>query len=76
MVGLLYEAPSSEHILGTDNFGRDVFVELLYGMKTSMFVGLLAGLIATLIGMVIGLTSGYIGRMRRKNDNKSRCAGL
>ena len=63
MVGLLYEAPSGEHILGTDNFGRDVLVELLYGMRTSLFVGLLAGLIATLIGMSIGLTSGYIGRM-------------
>ncbi len=63
MVGLLYEPPSSEHILGTDNFGRDVLIELLYGMRTSMFVGLLAGLIATLIGMIIGLTSGYLGRL-------------
>ena len=63
MVGMLYESPSAEHILGTDNFGRDVLIELLYGMKTSMFVGLVAGLIATLIGMAIGLISGYVGRL-------------
>ena len=63
MVGMLYESPSAEHILGTDNFGRDVLIELLYGMRTSMFVGLVAGLIATLIGMSIGLISGYIGKL-------------
>ncbi len=62
MVGLLYEPPSREHILGTDNFGRDVMVELIYGMRTSIYVGLLSGIIATAIGTIIGTTAGYIGK--------------
>ncbi len=63
MVGFLYEPPSAEHVLGTDNFGRDVLIELIYGMKTSIFVGLVAGLIATIIGTVIGVTAGYVGKL-------------
>jgi len=63
MVGLLYEPPSAEHVLGTDNFGRDVLIEFIYGMKTSIFVGLVAGLIATLIGTTIGVIAGYVGRL-------------
>jgi peptide/nickel transport system permease protein len=60
-VGGLYEAPSGEHWLGTDNFGRDVFAQLAYGTRTSLKVGLLAGLIATLIGTVMGALAGYEG---------------
>ncbi|MCK4905456.1 ABC transporter permease [bacterium] len=62
MVGSLYEPPSREHILGTDNFGKDVFVELIYGIRTSIFVGLVAGIIATIIGTTIGAVGGYIGK--------------
>jgi len=47
--------------LGTDNFGRDVFKELVSAVKTSLLVGLIAGLIATFIGLTLGLLSGYIG---------------
>lgn len=61
MVGSLYEAPSREFLLGTDNFGRDVLVELIYGTRTSIFVGLIAGIIATLIGTIIGTASGFMG---------------
>ncbi|GHV37051.1 hypothetical protein AGMMS49546_03720 [Spirochaetia bacterium] len=55
------EAPKSLHILGTDNFGRDVFAELVAGTRTSLLIGLLAGIIATLIGLSIGLIAGYMG---------------
>lgn len=48
-------------VLGTDNFGRDLFLELMYGTKTSLWVGVLAGLIATAIGLTLGLWSGYVG---------------
>jgi peptide/nickel transport system permease protein len=61
MVALAYQPPSHDHILGSDNFGRDLFLELVYGIRTSMKVGLIAGLCATVIGLVIGLLAGYIG---------------
>jgi len=61
MVALAFQPPSSEYLLGSDNFGRDLFLELVHGIKTSIFVGLVAGLSATVIGLVIGLSAGYIG---------------
>jgi len=61
MVGFMYEPPSSTFLLGTDNFGRDVFVELMHGMKSSLIIGLISGVIATAIGITIGLISGYKG---------------
>ena len=47
--------------LGTDNFGRDVFTELVAATRVSLIIGFVAGSIATLIGLALGLTSGYIG---------------
>ncbi len=61
MVGELYEPPSAERWLGTDNFGRDIFTQLAHGTRTSLQVGLLAGLIATLIGTAMGSVAGYKG---------------
>ncbi|MGI6051646.1 MAG: ABC transporter permease [Bilifractor sp.] len=54
-------APSAAHILGTDQIGRDVFSRLLYGTRTSLYVGVMATLISTAIGVILGLLSGYIG---------------
>lgn len=48
-------------ILGTDNFGRDVFTELISAIWNSIKIGFVAGSIATLIGLVVGLLSGYVG---------------
>jgi peptide/nickel transport system permease protein len=61
MIALAYQPPGQGLILGSDNFGRDLFLELVYGIRTSMKVGLIAGLCATVIGLVIGLAAGYIG---------------
>jgi peptide/nickel transport system permease protein len=61
LVGGLYDSPSSEHWLGTDNFGRSVFVLLMYGIRTSLKIGFIAGLVATTIGVVVGTTAGYHG---------------
>ena len=47
--------------LGTDNFGRDVFRELIASTGTSLLIGLMAGVIATVIGLMIGLLAGYVG---------------
>ncbi|OJV89698.1 MAG: peptide ABC transporter permease [Chloroflexi bacterium 54-19] len=60
-VGGLYDSPSATAWLGTDNFGRDVFTQLMYGTQTSLIIGLLAGLVATLIGVFIGTIAGYVG---------------
>jgi peptide/nickel transport system permease protein len=56
-------APSSDHIFGTDGFGRDLFSRALYGSSVSLSIGLLAVLIAVTIGTVYGATAGYFGGM-------------
>jgi len=61
MVGIMYQPPSSKFLLGTDNFGRDVLVELIHGMRTSLIIGFIAGTVATFIGTTIGLFAGYKG---------------
>lgn len=61
MVGGLFRPPSSEAWLGTDNFGRDVFTQLMYGTRTSLIIGLIAGLVAAGIGVAIGTIAGYRG---------------
>lgn len=61
MVGMLYENPSATHILGTDNFGRDMFLALMHGTRTSLTIGLLSGLVATSIGTTLGMFAGYLG---------------
>jgi len=51
--------PSWEHPLGTDSLGRDLFTQLVYGIRASLIIGLLSGGIGTVLGFVIGLISGY-----------------
>ena len=53
--------PSAEHLLGTDELGRDVFSRLLYGARVSLWVGFVAVGISTAIGIALGLASGYFG---------------
>ncbi len=55
------QAPSAEHRLGTDQFGRDILSRLIYGTRVSLRVGLVAVGIAALIGMPLGLVAGYYG---------------
>lgn len=54
-------SPSSEHLLGTDNFGRDVLSQLLYGARVSFGVGLLAGFVAAVLSTLQGGVAGYYG---------------
>ncbi|MFY1111526.1 MAG: hypothetical protein AB3K77_07605, partial [Methanosarcinaceae archaeon] len=54
-----YEAPSTAHLLGTNDIGNDILSELAYGARISMMVGFASACISTLIGLMIGLFSGY-----------------
>lgn len=54
-------APSSTHILGTDEVGRDVFSRLLYGGRVSILVGISAMLVQLVLGVFLGTISGYYG---------------
>jgi peptide/nickel transport system permease protein len=56
-----FKAPSLEHPLGTDNFGRDVLSRVIWGGRVSMVVGVLSVLIAMSLGTIIGLITGYKG---------------
>ena len=53
--------PSSEHILGTDNEGYDVFVRLMYGGRISLTVSFIAVFLITILGVILGGISGYFG---------------
>jgi len=61
IVGGLYDPPSSKVWLGTDNFGRDIFAQLMYGTRTSLTIGLIAGAVAVSIGVCIGTIAGFRG---------------
>ncbi len=56
------QPPSVQHILGTDNLGRDVFSRILYGMRVSLLVSIASVALGVSVGMVWGVTSGYIGK--------------
>jgi len=51
--------PSSDHLLGTDNYGRDLATRILYGARVSMFIGFSVAAITTIIGTAIGLLASY-----------------
>ena len=53
--------PSLQHLLGTDNFGRDTFSRLVFGARVSVYVGVVAVLIASTLGVAIGILSGFYG---------------
>ena len=55
------KAPSLQHIMGTDELGRDVFSRIVWGSRFSLSIGFLAVLIGTAIGMVFGAMAGYFG---------------
>jgi len=63
IVGGLYDAPSAKYWLGTDNFGHDVFTQLMFGTRTSLIIGTIAGGVATFIGVLIGTVAGYRGNI-------------
>ena len=57
--GGVLEAPGGGFLLGTDENGRSIVTLLIWGLRISLFVGLLATLISMVIGTLVGLTSGF-----------------
>src|SRR5258706_8958187 len=53
------QGPSQEHLLGTDELGRDILSRVIHGARTSLLVGAGAALVALLIGAPVGLAAGY-----------------
>lgn len=56
-----WQGPSSEHILGTDNLGRDVLSRALHGARVSLTVGIGSQFIVLIIGVLLGAIAGYFG---------------
>ena len=57
-----YQAPSREHLLGTDQLGRDLLTRLFYGGRVSIFVGFVSAVVTAAIGVALGCVSGYLGK--------------
>jgi peptide/nickel transport system permease protein len=61
LVGGRLQGPNATNLLGTDRIGRDVLSRMLYGARTSLYVGFASVAIGTAIGSFIGLLSGFVG---------------
>jgi peptide/nickel transport system permease protein len=57
----ILEQPSRQHILGTDDLGRDTLSRMIFGARNSLMVGLVALVIAATVGMAMGMLAGYFG---------------
>ncbi len=54
-------APSVQHLMGTDNLGRDLLSRIIYGARISVYVGLGGALLTALVSILIGIPSGFFG---------------
>ena len=61
MLRRLYPIGSPNHLLGTDELGRDMFSRLIYGGRLSLFMGVTPVVCALLIGGLLGITAGFVG---------------
>jgi peptide/nickel transport system permease protein len=55
------QSPNSDHLMGTDQLGRDTFSRVLYGARISLGVSVMVVVITLLVGIVMGVISGYLG---------------
>ena len=58
---LRFQPPGQHHLMGTDQFGRDLFTRILFGGRVSLTVGIISVGLAAILGTIVGLTSGYYG---------------
>lgn len=57
----LRQPPGAQHLLGTDNKGRDIFARILYGGRLSLGIAAISAFFSLFIGLLLGLCSGYFG---------------
>ena len=60
-LSLINDMPSAAHLLGTDKFGRDILVRIMYGARISLSVGFAAAILNVVIGVTYGAFCGYAG---------------
>ena len=53
--------PSAKHLLGADEYGRDILSRIIYGTRVSLSIGIFAQLLASVIGIALGAIAGYFG---------------
>jgi len=58
---VMTEAPSRAHLLGTDQFGRDLFSRIVFGARTALIVGFSCAIVGGVAGLVLGVASAYFG---------------
>ena len=56
-----FQLPNAQHLLGTDNFGRDILSRIIYGSRVSLIVGFSSIIVAIIVGGLLGAISGYYG---------------
>lgn len=61
-----YKAPGGRFLLGTDDQGRDIFSAILFGLRISLFVGVVSTVLSAVIGLAAGLLAGYTGGWTEK----------
>jgi peptide/nickel transport system permease protein len=60
-VAARFSGPTSTHLLGTDDLGRDTLARLIYGSRMSLFIAVVSATLGTVLGQSIGLVSGFFG---------------
>ncbi len=61
MNGVLFGPPNLQHLMGTDQLGRDILSGVIFGARPSMTIGFLAAITATFVGVLVGSFAGYYG---------------
>lgn len=61
MLGVPFQPPSLEHLLGTNDIGQDILSELIYGTRVSLLIGFVSAFAVTVFGTVLGMAAGYFG---------------
>ena len=56
-----FKAPCKDFFLGTDGQGRDIYSAILYGLRISLYVGIVSTILSVIVGLIAGLISGYFG---------------